>query len=297
MTFAVASVCTASLFAQESAPAADENEIAEEVELSEAEEEKSWSVGVDMDYFSAYVWRSAVQNDRQVFQPCVWGEWNFFGPLSIGGSVWQNWDLTNQRRSSFSKTFVNETDYNVFLGLNAWKSEEEEYSLDFQLGHDWYTYHGVNDRAGYPNTRELYVKATFENPIVTVYGQASWMYEDNGDYKRGMYYEVGFNKEVELESVEGLSLGVDWNVGMGDKNYNDFLFGEDKLGFGGTTVKTYASYALLDWVSVKGTLAYTGVINGSMRNSIGDQGDEYDFHGGNYPRDLLWGGVSLNFEF
>lgn len=315
MTFAVALACGA-VFAQEEVAPAEEvapvEEVAlveetapvvevapvEEIEVCEEEEsEKCWSVGVDADLFSAYVWRHAVQNDQMVFQPAVWTELNLFGPLSIGGFIWQNWDLTHHRTSDFSRFFVNETDYNLHFGLEAWASEEEECKLVFEFGHDWFTYYGIKDRDSYPETREFYVKATFENPLVNVYGQCSWMYQDFGAYKRGCYYEAGLNKEIEVEEVEGLTLGVDWSVGFGDKNYNDYLYAADSCGINGTTVKTYASYALTDWVSIKGTLAYSGLVNAAMRKTIGNEGDDYDFYGSNYPRDLLWGGVSLNFEF
>ena len=159
MTLAVASACAVSqtVFAQEA-----EEEIA-------AEEEKSYSFGADVDLFSAYVWRNAVQNNQMVIQPSVWGEWSFCEPFAIGASLWQNYDLTGHRRD-MHKTGLTETDYNVYLSATAWATEEEEFKLDLELGHDWYTYQ--NRRSGTkewnPNTRELYLKATFENPFVNV---------------------------------------------------------------------------------------------------------------------------------
>ena len=33
-----------------------------------------FEAGVDLDFFSAYVWRNAVQTDRMVLQPCVWAD-------------------------------------------------------------------------------------------------------------------------------------------------------------------------------------------------------------------------------
>ena len=286
MTLAVASACAVSqtVFAQEA-----EEEIA-------SEEAKSYSFGVDVDLFSAYVWRNAVLNDQMVVQPCVWGEWSFFEPFAIGASIWQNYDLTGHRRD-MHKTGLTENDYNVYLSATAWATEEEEYKLDLELGHDWYTYQGVrgDEKSAYPDTRELYVKATFANPVADVYGQASWMYDDFGDYKAGLYYELGLKREFEV--AEMVTVGADWNVGFGDSRYTNYLFGEDSYGFGGTTLKLYSSWQLTDWLALKGTIAYTGVLNGDIRDAMDEDGLDYDFYGDKYPRDILWGGLSLNVEF
>lgn len=286
MTLAVASACAVSqtVFAQEA-----EEEIA-------AEEEKSYSFGADVDLFSAYVWRNAVQNNQMVVQPCVWGEWSFFEPFAIGASIWQNYDLTGHRRD-MHKTGLTENDYNVYLSATAWATEEEEYKLDLEFGHDWYTY--MNRRSGTkgsnPNTRELYLKATFENPFVTVYGQTSWMYEDFGDYKAGFHYEIGLNKEIEV--TDEVTVGADWNVSFANRDYQDYLYGTKSSGFAGTTVKLYSSYAITEWVSLQATIAYTGVLNDDARDEMDELGSDYDLNGHKYPRDLLWGGVSLKFEF
>lgn len=289
--FVAAAVCAVSFvsFAEE-VPAAAEIPVEEECD-------SPLSVGVDVDFLAGYVWRHSVSSDDLVIQPAVWAELDLCGPLSVGGYVWQNYDLTNRRRDSFTYGLT-ETDYNIHIGLTAWESDEEcetPAKLTFELGHDWYTYQGAKDRASDPDTREIYIKGKFENSIITPYAQVAWMYQDFGDYRRGVYYELGLNKEIEVTEI--VTLGADWSLGFGDRNYNNFLFGEDNYGFGGTTVKLYSSIALTDWVSLKGTIGYTGVINAAMRKSIGEEGEDYDFHGDSYPRDLLWGGLSLNFEF
>lgn len=293
--FVVVAACAASFvsLAQESV---SEEPSGAEIAVEE-NSESPLSVGVDVDFLAGYVWRSSVSSDDLVIQPAVWAELEVWGPFSVGGFVWENYDLTGRRRGSYTYGLT-ETDYNVHLTYTAWESEDEcenACSLSFEFGHDWFTYHGAKDRQSDPDTREIYLKGKFENPIITPYAQISWMYEDFGDYRRGVYYEVGFNKEVEVSEI--VSVGADWSVGFGDHNYNEYLFGYDSYGFGGTTVKVYSSVQLTDWVSLKGTIGYTGVLNGAIRKSIGEDGDDYDFHGSNYPRDLLWGGVSLNFEF
>jgi len=293
----------------------------EKSEELEEEETPIFEAGVDFDFYSAYVWRNAVQSDDMVMQPCVWADLTYFEPFWIGFSIWQNYNLTDRTKGTF-RYGLSETDYNVHAGVTAWESEDEEYSLGFELGHDWYTYHGVRDEAkdSSPNTSEIYVKATFDNPLVNVYGQASYMYGDYGDYKQGMHYEIGFNKEVEL--VESLTAGVDWNVNFGDSRYLYFLYGprgyncytdedtgdeyEDWSnpdgGIGGTTLKLYLVWNITDWMSLGGTIAYTGVLNGSARQGLGDgnyytEGYWEDGTNDMYPRDLFWGGINFKLSF
>ena len=290
MMVVAASACAVSL----SATAAESNE--NTTEATEAEETSLFSFGADLDFFSAYVWRNAVQNDEMVMQPCVWADFNALDPLTLGFFIWQNYDLTDARRA-VSKHALAETDYNLHASCAAWRSEDEALSLDLELGHDWYTYQGVrgDEKSGYPDTRELYVKATFANPVADVYGQASWMYDDFGEYKAGLYYELGLKREFEV--AETVTVGADWNVGFGDSRYTNYLFGEDSYGFGGTTLKLYSSWQLTDWLALKGTIAYTGVLNGDIRDAMDEDGLDYDFYGDKYPRDILWGGLSLNVEF
>lgn len=276
-----AAVCAASLsaFAQE----------AEEAEL-ETSEEKIWTAGFDADFLTGYQWRNAISNNEGAFHGCFWGDVDVFGPLSVGGYVWQNYDFTNNRRDSY-RNALTETDYGIHMGLNAWASEEEEYSLDFELGHEWYTYHNRvhGTRKENPDTREIYLKATFENPAITPYGQISWMYDDLGDYDAGIHYEIGFTKEVPV--TEEFSVGADWNVNFANRDYQAFLLGTTSSGLFGTTVKVFGKYAFTEWMSMTGTLAYTGLLNRDARDEIADD-EEWD-----YDRDFLWGGLSLNLEF
>jgi len=279
-------------------------------EPAEVEEERKqiFQVGFDFDFFSAYVWRNAISTDEMVMQPCVWGDLTYFEPFWLGFSIWQNYDLTDRRCNQF-KYGLNETDYNVHLGATAWESEDEAYTVSAEIGHDWYTYHGVRDGVVYPNLRELYAKVDFKNPFVGIYGKTAWMYEDFDGIGPAMHYEFGFNKEMALSDIfmsenEFLSrwtVGADWNLNFGDYRYLAFLYGDDShCGIGGTTVKFYLTWQITDWMSLGGVVAYTGVLNSGIRDVIGDQGDDYEFCGNpgeSYPRDLCWGGLQLKISY
>ena len=322
MTVVAASACAVSLsvpaVAAEDA-SAEKKDAAEAAEALTEEEEDStlFEVGGDFDFRSAYVWRNAIQNDEMVMQPCVWADWTQLDPFYAGFSVWQNYDLTDRRHNDLRKGLT-ETDYNVHVGATAWQNEDEDMSLGVELGHEWFDNQFVRRGSGdsYPDSREIYLKATFDNPFVNVYGQVSWMYEDFGANKQGVHYEIGFNKEVEV--YDAVTVGVDWNVNFGDGHYLNFLYGGTRsgydeygereyegssAGFGGTTVKLYATWQVTEWFSLGGVIAYTGVLNGAYREALGDQGDDWwdysDENGGNgfYQRDFVWGGLQAKVSF
>jgi len=281
----------------------------------EAEEEAGQAVlfecGFDIDFYSAYVWRNAVQNDRMVLQPSPWVDVTFFDLFWVGGNVWQNYDLSD-RRGDIYRRGLTETDYNLHIAGDVFTSDDEKFKLNLEFGHDWYynQFLVADIKEDSISTREFYLKAVFSNPVVDVYGQVSWMYRDFGNYKQGLSYELGFTREYALVD-DVLVLGADWNVNFGDSHYLYYLFGglsnptpyeeegvegeDDDFdrgpdgGIGGTTLKIYLGWNITDWAVLKGTLAYTGLVNGDLRQAHGDYGDE--------NRDLVWGGLSLNFAF
>lgn len=305
-----APVCAVSLSAAAAADPVDADKAAAEAAGEEAP--PLFEAGFDFDFLSAYVWRNAVQTDELVMQPCAWADLTALDPFWIGFSIWQNYGLTDRRRDVY-RHGLDETDYNVHAGVTAWASEDADWSLDLEAGHDWYAYQGVraDERDGSPDTREVYVKATLSNPFVDVYGQASWMYGDFGDYRKAMHYEIGFAKEVEL--TDALTFGADWNVNFGDGRYLSFLYGDvdpvydpaeddwltdgPKGGIGGTTLKVYLTYAVTDWLQVGATIAYTGVLNGDLRDAVHTMGSDAWYGADGYPRDLLWGGLSLRLSY
>ena len=178
---------------------------------------------------------------------------------------------------------------------------------------EWYDNQFVRDGegGGMPDSNELYLKATFDNPLVNVYGQASWMYQDYGDFKQGLYYELGFTKEVEI--YDSVTLGADWCVGFGDGHYLTYIYGvgtrsgvdEDgeyefdasSGGFGSTTVKIYLNWQVTENLALGGVIAYTGVLNGAYRESLGDTADDFWEGGGSYQRDFVWGGLQAKLSF
>ena len=321
MTVVAASVCAVSLsgsaVAAEDVTATDPQKVsAGEAEALEEDEASIFEAGFDLDFFSAYVWRNAVQTDEPVIEPCVWADLTYFEPFWVGFSIWQNYDLTSRRHSALHSGLT-ETDYDIHLGVTAWESEDGDQSLEFLLGYAWYVNQRVwsDAKEDYADTSDVYLRVDYKNGIANVYGQVSCMPMDYGCYRSGMHYELGLNKEFDvLQPFElpedKLILGLDWNVNFGDSHYLYFLYGgvdyrenaygeeiwsDPKAGVGGTTLKAYLTWNITEWMSLVGTVAYTGVLNGSARQALGDEGTGWQ--GDPYRRDLLWGGASLKFSF
>lgn len=255
------------------------------------QEEPAWfGAGAQVDLNTAYIWRNTVQTDKLVLQPCAWIDFTRLEQFYFGFLYWQDWDLSSDRKAQFKRR-LNESDYNLHAGVTAWENDDNDMSLNLEGGHEWYTYHFTRREAGRstaPSTRELYLKAIFDNPIVGVYGQGSWLYDEIGEINPGFYYEIGLNKEFGLCDV--LTLGLDWNTSFSDEDYSAFITGYEERGFLGTTIKAYLSWAVTDWMSLVGSVAYTGILNPNTR-------DDYTADGERDGRDIIWGGVSAKFEF
>lgn len=284
----------------------DEKELEEEETGEEESEDSLFEAGFDIAVFSAYVWRNQVYNDRPVAQPCVWADFTAFDPFYLGFYVWQNYDLTNRRREEMRGEW-NETDYNIHLGATVWSNEDETMSLTLEVGHEWFVNNVKKDyEKDYSSTCEIYVKAEFENPFVVPYGTISHVYR----YLDATHYELGLKRDFilleEMPVGDSLTLGLDWNVNFGSGKCLDYLYGvgrgydahEDdftcgnKDGIGGTTLKAILTWQICDCFSVGGVIAYTSLLNESIREGYRDCGWY-----GNYKDDFVWGGFQANLSF
>jgi hypothetical protein len=182
-------------------------------------------------------------------------------------------------------------------------------SLTFEAGHEWFVNNVKSEYSkAYASTCEIYVKAEFETPFVTPYGQVSHMYR----YEDATHYEAGLKRDFvlmeEMSLGESLTLGVDWNVNFGNGGYLDFLYSvgrgylenEDdfergnKDGIGGTTLKFTLTWQLCDCFSIGGVVAYTSLLNETIRDNYRDSGWYWGSH---YDADCVWGGIQAKLSF
>ena len=298
------------LVAEESAPAPEDGAPAEAAQVEE-KDECPLEAGIDVDLFTAYVWRNSVQSDRPVVQPCVWADWTVVDPFYVGFFVWQNWDLTNRRRHGGYRGEWNETDYNVHAGTALWTSDDEETKLNLEVGHEWLTYNihgtyagedGYRKRKDFPSTCEIYVKLELENAYVTPYAQLSHEYRDVD----GTHYELGLKKETALSDLfdsendllSQLTLAGDVNVNFGSRRYLTYLYDGDSSegdslsnGIGGITAKLGLTWAPCDHFSIGGLVAFTSVLNDTARDEVREFDDWCN------ATDLVWGGIQAKISF
>ena len=275
----------------------------------EAEEESFFSCGFDNDLLSAYIDKNAVVSDELVWQPCIWADFNVFDWFTIGGYVWQNWDLTADPSKSGRPRAMNETDLNVHIARSLWSSEDGEYDLSLEIGNEFFLYRQQEEL---PNGYEAYVRLTFDNPFVGVYGKYVQAYEPVS----APYFELGFTKEATLaeifssenEFLDRWTVGAEWSLSFASgKYFTEYLYGvlpgeydpeEDEYeergmsnGIGGTTLKGTVAYQVCDHFSLGLVIAYTAALSGEACDAL-----DYGECGNMYKR-LVWGGLQAKLDF
>lgn len=246
----------------------------------------------NVDAYSAYVWRGIVVNDHPVLQPEGIAGWRdeAVGAFSFG--VWSTMNLTSRHDTATpdgknATGKFSETD----LNLN-WNRDFGPFNME--AGWNYYDYKYDRDL----NVNELYACFTYNNDIVSPYVQANW----DVDESASLYVTLGLNHEFNL--TDRFMLGFDAALGWGSTDYVRYYFnGERDDGLGGTIDdnrssgtltdyigKTYLSYALTDSVFFRGTLAYSGFVDNSIRNSAVACTDLH-------YQDLLWYGLGVSASF
>jgi len=287
---------------------AEESE-AEAPATLEKEETKWFEAGFDTDLFSAYVFRNAIINDELVIEPCVWLDMTLFDLLTVGGNVWQNWNLTNRQRDWGIPNEMNETDYNVHINGNIWETDDEEYSLCLELAHDWFTY-----RYDLDCENELALRLDFNNPFVGVYGKYSQAYykESCCHFELGLSQEwnVGEIFESESDYLNRLSVGFDWNLNFASgRFFSNYVYGQigrgrydpeveeyedyENLsnGIGGTTIQGNVAYEVCENFTIGFVLAFTSTLSGEVREYLDQTYGDRSF------KDLVWGGLQAKLSF
>ncbi|MFA7256204.1 MAG: TorF family putative porin [Kiritimatiellales bacterium] len=221
------------------------------------------SVSADVGLYSAYVWRGQVLNDNMVVQPSVTAA---KGPFSL--NVWGNWNATENAAQD-----TGEIDYTAAYTLPF---STDDVTMD--IGMIFYTFPGNGNSA--PSTEEAFIKATFNNIILTPV--ASLYYDfDEAD---GFYGNLAVSQGVEISDAMTAEIGG--SIGYGSQNYNKYYFGNDDAegSLNDYNVYVSANYALTEKLTLGALLQYT-MLDGSVDNS------GYD------ANDLVWGGINLSYKF
>lgn len=250
------------------------------------------SFGATMDFYSAYVWRGIILNDRPVWQPGASASYDAGDYGTFSASVWANFNADN-RIGHTAAAGLDELDYT--LGYT-----KDVGPVTLEAGHIWYTFPRWNggcdgDSQYGRSTEEFYLGAAYNNDIVTPYVRS---YADYNIVK-GFYNQIGLRKSVSL--TDQLTLNGDASVGLADKNYLDQYGDEIDPGFWDANLSVGLTYAVTDNISVGAKLAWMSLVNDDARDEINDlPGATIDKAGtdGNFGKpDTLWGGINLAVSF
>ena len=237
--------------------------------FAQVKETADIAVNGSVDVFSAYVWRGQVLNNGLVAQPSLTLE-----KMGFSLELWSNYNIdgTNGRED----TDFTEIDFKLAYQIPV---TTDDFSLQVGLIH--YTFPESKGQEGWKDTTELFVSAVFPsiilNPTIDIYYDC--------DQGKGWYGSFGLSHTFELSDALDFTLGG--SIGYAESGFAQASYGDTaNSGWNDYNVYASASYALTDKLSLGAKIAYT-----VLDDSYADR-DEYDAAG-----DLIWGGVSLSYQF
>jgi hypothetical protein len=270
---------SATVFADDAAVAAKPGEPATAPELKEEEDKCPVSLDLAFDFYSAYVWRGNIINDRPVWQPYAKLSYSLkdYGSLWVSG--WGNFDATD-RNKHHTFAGLNEIDYTAGYTVTV---------QDFELeaGNIWYTYPKANGKDYGKTCAEAYGKVTYKNETVEkLFEPSVAVYRDYLDAD-GYYVALNLNREFEIN--DQLAVGGDLALGLADDDYLEYYYGDGADGtFSDFTADVYATYKLNETFSITGKLAWTSLLGSDARDNVDADGTDTD---------ELWGGIDVSASF
>ncbi|MDD3275759.1 MAG: MipA/OmpV family protein [Kiritimatiellales bacterium] len=217
------------------------------------------SVSADVSLLSAYVWRGQVLNDSMVAQPSVTVA---YGPLWV--NVWGNWDMGNAN--------YNTTEIDYTAGYTVLDTDD----VTMDVGIIFYTFPCGND---FKSTEEVFLTTTLNSIIFT---PVASLYYDL-DEANGFYGNLAISQPCEIS--DALTAEIGGSIGYGTRNYNTYMFGQDKNAVNDYNIYVSAEYALTEDLTLGALLQYTHL------------GDELDSNGAYEADEIVWGGISLSYTF
>jgi hypothetical protein len=233
--------------------------------------EEKVKFGFSTDYYSKYIWRGQVLDNKSVLQPAVWAS-----AYGFTGSIWGNMELTNSSR---------------VVPDSAWEFSEFDYTLDYSgtmPSTDWLGFSVGMIYYRFPNqvyepTAEIY--GGFSLPKVPLSPYFKW-YRDIDEIK-GSYFQFGLGHTFEKVYVVnedcycGLQLGA--SLGWGNSAYNKGYFGVDSSKSNDLTLSAGLPVCIGFW-TFRPSINYSTMLSNSTRAAT-DKSDN------------LWAGVGISTSF
>jgi hypothetical protein len=227
--------------------------------------------GFTGDFYSKYIWRGQVLDNKWVLQPSISASANGFT-----GSIWGNMNLTDESKivpdnagefSEFDFTF----DYTAAVPGNE--------NLNFSLGTIYYRF----PNQIYHPTTEVYagldLSDGFFSPSIKLYHDI--------DEIDGSYVQLGIGHTFEKIHVInekcycGLQLGS--SIGWGSAGYNHGYFSVDGSGFNDLTVNLGFPFCIDSW-TISPSINFSTMLDSDIRRAT-DKSDN------------IWIGVGLQKSF
>lgn len=233
--------------------------------------EAPFEASVDVEVFSAYVWRGQVLTDKAVFQPGLtaskagftvnaWSSMNLDGTDTDGEFTEMDWTV------SYAREF----------GIVGLEVGFVEYTFPNSTGED-----GDGNVVALAGTREVYLSAGLDVPLAPTLTVVR-----DVDAVDGFYGSLAVGHSFEL--TEMLSLELSASLGVGDKDYNDGYFGYGKSALNDLALGVAAPIALTDNLSLTPSVGYVWLPDSSLADAAKETYGK---------KEIFFGGVSLSYAF
>ena len=220
------------------------------------------SVIVNVDFMSKYVWRGIVFNKKPVLQPSL-----TLGYGAVSLNFWSNMDMTDQ--NGYSNKF-NELDFTFDYSSSL-------SSLEYSAGMDKFTF----PNTGFNSTTEMYLSLSSEKT-----GDASVTVYQDIDQCEGTYISLGNGTSIHLGNLTSLDVGV--SINWGSAKHNNFYYGVDNSAVTDCSFSISATFDLWRFISLTPSIAYSALMNSSIRQA---------FKANDIERDTLFGGIGAGVSF
>jgi hypothetical protein len=216
---------------------------------SQEEQESPYSISVEADVYSKYLWRGSVLTDGPVFQPSI-----SLCIKDFSFNIWANMDLddANDNENNFS---------------------ELDFTFEYSLSYDKLTFTGGFVQYTLPNTeledtQEVYLKTEADVLLSPSLSVIYDLKEANGTYvSLDLGHSTPFIKFSEKATCE---LSLNAGVGWGSTGMNDYIFGvaEEALTdfHGGVSMPVTI---LADWC-IEPSIIFSSVIDDELQDAVDD---------------------------
>lgn len=250
-------------------------------------EGRAATASLDMEIYSAYVWRGQVYNDEAVLQPSFTAE----SEWGLRLNAWGNIDLTDQFdvRGEFNEIDLTiayspvwELPFNVEVGVAEYAYPKEgNWEVELPEGHVMVAEDTL--RGEDTDSRDVFLEVGTDKVILSPTLFVSYDFGQVKDF----YLNLGISHSLPLME-DTLSLDLAASIGYGFGDYNEYYFGTDEAALNDGNVSATLAYNLTESISVSGKIQYTALLDSDIKDAA-----EIKYG----KKDIVHGGVAVGYSF